>query len=237
MMGVGGLIKDIPHMHRRRQKVSKYLQTTLTPPRVAAVILAAGRSRRMGEQNKLLTTVGEVPMIGHVVKAAVDSNVQQVVVVTGHEAELVKQALLDYKADIVFNADYISGIASSLRIGLEGVAEDTEGALILLGDMPLISVEQINELIAEFNPAMERDIVVPFKDGQRGNPVLWSMRYFPALKALTGDTGGRALMIENIGNVWDVPVVDDAVFADFDTPDSLENLNRLIPAKSSPQGK
>jgi len=237
LMGVGGLIKDIPHMHRRRQKVSKYLQTIITPPRVAAVILAAGRSRRMGEQNKLLAPVGEVSMIGHVVKAAVDSNVQQVIVVTGHEAELVKQALLDYTADIVFNADYISGIASSLRIGLEGVAEDMDGALILLGDMPLISAEQINELIAEFDPAMERDIVVPFKDGQRGNPVLWSLRYFPVLKALTGDTGGRALMTENIGNVWDVPVTDNAVFADFDTPDSLQNLNRLMPTKSSPQGK
>jgi molybdenum cofactor cytidylyltransferase len=225
MMGVGGLIKDIPHIHRRRQKISKYLRPTLTPTKVAAVILAAGLSRRMGAQNKLLAAVGEVPMISQVVRAAVESNVQQVVVVTGHEAELVQKALLDYRAEIVFNPDYESGIASSIRTGIENVAEEMDGALILLGDMPRISDEQINELIAEFNPAMERDIVVPFKDGQRGNPVLWSSRYFASLKKLTGDTGGKGLMLENIGNVWDVPVTDDAVFADYDTPDSLQHLD------------
>jgi len=224
MMGVGGLIKDIPYMGRRHAKVSKYLQTALTPPKVTAVILAAGQSRRMGETNKLLAPIGEAAMISHVVRAAVDSDAQQVLVVTGHEAELVQKTLLTYKAEIVFNPDYKSGIASSLRIGIESVADETEGALILLGDMPLIGTEQINELIAEFNPAMERDIIVPFKNGQRGNPVLWSRRYFPSLKALTGDTGGRTLMIENIGNVWDVPVTDDAVFTDFDTPDSLNGL-------------
>jgi len=65
---------------------------------------------------------------------------------------------------------------------------------------------------------------VPCKDGRRGNPVLWSTRYFPALKALTGDTGGRGLIIENIANVRDVPVIDDAVFTDFDTTDSLSHL-------------
>ena len=225
-MGVGGLIKDIPHIRRRRQKVMKNLQ-----PKVAAVILAAGRSQRMGEHNKLLTTVGDLPMVSHVVGAALDSNVQQVVVVTGYEAEQVKQAPLLDRTEIVFNADFASGMASSLRSGLDSVVQDMEGALILLGDMPLISAAQINELIVEFNPAMERDIVVPFKDGKRGNPVLWSKRYFPALRALTGDTGGRVLMQENTGNIWDLPMLDDAIFVDFDTPDSLTHLPGLMGKK------
>jgi len=95
------------------------------------------------------------------------------------------------------------------------------GALILLGDMPLVGSAQINQLIAEFDPASQRDIVAPYRNGRRGNPVLWSKRYFPALEALTGDTGGRGPIVKNIANVRDVPVLDDAVFTDFDTPDSL----------------
>ena len=106
---------------------------------------------------------------------------------------MVQNALQNYRAEIVFNPDYVSGMASSLRIGIQAVAGEMDGALILLGDMPLVSSAQINQLITEFVPATERDIVVPCKDGRRGNPVLWSTRYFPALKMLTGDTGGRGI--------------------------------------------
>ncbi|MCP4978883.1 MAG: nucleotidyltransferase family protein [Gammaproteobacteria bacterium] len=196
--------------------------------KVAAIVLAAGQSRRMGEQNKLLTVIGDKPMIGHVVRATLDSDVHQVIVVTGHEAELVQKALGKCRAEIVFNPDYVSGMASSLRIGIKAVAEDTDGALILLGDMPLVTGKQINQLIAEFDPVAEHDIVAPCRNGRRGNPVLWSRHYFPALEALTGDTGGRGLLIKNIANVREVSVIDDAVFTDFDTPDSLQHLHGLM---------
>ena len=218
-------------MHRRYRKASKNSQATPTRPKIAAIVLAAGQSRRAGEQNKLLVELGETPMISHVVRSATDSDAYQVIVVTGHEAELVQKTLENYQAEIVFNADYVSGMASSLRIGIQAVAGEMDGALILLGDMPLVSSAQINQLITGFDPAAERDIVVPCKDGRRGNPVLWSTRYFPALKALTGDTGGKGLIIENIANVRDVPVIDDAVFTDFDTPDSLSYLHGLMESR------
>ncbi|MCP4877923.1 MAG: nucleotidyltransferase family protein [Gammaproteobacteria bacterium] len=214
-------------MHSRYWKASKNSQATLTRPKIAAIVLAAGQSRRAGGQNKLLAELGDAPMINHVVRSAVESDACQVIVVTGHEAELVQKSLENYRAEIVFNPDYVSGMASSLRIGIQAVAREMDGALILLGDMPLVGNAQINQLITEFDPATERDIVVPYKDGRRGNPVLWSARYFPALKALTGDTGGRGLIIENIANVRDVPVIDDAVFTDFDTTDSLSYLHGL----------
>ncbi len=214
-------------MHSRYRKASKNSQATLTRPKIAAIVLAAGQSRRAGGQNKLLAELGDAPMINHVVRSAVESDACQVIVVTGHEAELVQKSLENYRAEIVFNPDYVSGMASSLRIGIQAVAREMDGALILLGDMPLVGNAQINQLITEFDPATERDIVVPYKDGRRGNPVLWSARYFPVLKALTGDTGGRGLIIENIANVRDVPVIDDAVFTDFDTTDSLSYLHGL----------
>ncbi len=193
--------------------------------KVAAIVLAAGQSRRAGERNKLLIMIDDAPMIEHVIRSAVGSSAHQVIVVTGHEAGSMQKVLANYRAQIVFNPDYLSGMASTLRVGIEAVGREMDGALIMLGDMPLISTAQVDQLIAEFDPATERDIVVPYKNGQRGNPVLWSTRYFPALKALSGDTGGRGLMSENIAKVLDVPVTDDAVFTDFDTLDSLRYLN------------
>ncbi len=215
-------------MYRRYRTASKNSPAILARPKIAAIVLAAGQSRRAGEQNKLLAKLGDAPMISHVVRTAVDSDAYQVIVVIGHEAELMQKVLSAYRIEIVFNPDYISGIASSLRVGIKAVAAEMDGALILLGDMPLVSTAQINQLIAEFDPARKRDIVAPFKDGKRGNPVLWSTYYFQALKTLTGDTGGRDLMIENIANVREAPVTDDAVFTDFDTPDSLRRLDGLI---------
>ncbi len=215
-------------MHRKSRKASKNSQATPTGPRVAAIVLAAGQSRRAGERNKLLAELGDASMIGHVVRSAVDSDACQVIVVTGHEAVVVQKALENYRAEIVHNPEYVSGMAGSLRIGIQAVCGEMDGALILLGDMPLVGSAQINQLITEFDPAMEQDIVVPCKDGRRGNPVLWSARYFPALKALTGDTGGRGLLIEYSAKVRAVSVIDDAAFTDFDTADSLAYLDGLM---------
>ncbi|MCP4331897.1 MAG: NTP transferase domain-containing protein [Gammaproteobacteria bacterium] len=127
-------------MHRRYRKASKNSQATPTGPKIAAIALPAGQSRRAGEQNKLLVELGEAPMISHMVRSAVDSDAYQVIVVTGHEAELVQETLGNYQAEIVFNADYVSGMGSSLRIGIQAVAGKMDGALILLGDMPLDTI-------------------------------------------------------------------------------------------------
>jgi len=123
-------------MHRRYRKASKSKQATPTRPKIAAIVLAAGQSRRAGEQNKLLAEFGDAPMISHVVRSAVDSDACQVIVVTGHEAGLVQKTLENYRAEIVFNPEYDSGMASSLRIGIQAVSGEMDGALILLGDMP-----------------------------------------------------------------------------------------------------
>lgn len=229
LMGVGGLIKDIPHVERiKKQRSQNKVSNELgkqNSPRIAAVILAAGRSSRMGEQNKLLATVGEAPMVTHVAAAAQASDAEQVIVVTDHEAERVQQALAALEVGNVYNPDYATGMASSLRCGLDAVSHEMDGVIILLGDMPFVTARQINELIDEFNPNMERDIVAPFRDGRRGNRVLWARRYFPAMKALTGDTGARGLLKEQAANVWDVLVSCDAVFKDFDTPEALASID------------
>jgi molybdenum cofactor cytidylyltransferase len=197
-----------------------------TPHKVAAIVLAAGRSTRMGEQNKLLAAVGDKSMIQRVVDAALKAEVFSTTVVTGCQAQEVRVQLQGRDVSFVHNADYREGIAGTLRLGLSSLPEDIDGVMILLADMPFINSVHINELIAEFNPATERDIVAPIREGRLGNPIIWSARYMPAMMKLSGDRGARPLLDEFAANVWEVPMGDDAIFMDVDTPGALSEANR-----------
>ncbi|MBT4520059.1 MAG: NTP transferase domain-containing protein [Halieaceae bacterium] len=223
-MGVGGLIKDVSHRWRMREQSS--LMEQLQPShRVAAIVLGAGRSARMGEQNKLLARVGGVPMLQRVVDAALGADVCSVTVVTGCQAEEAHKLLQGRDIAYVHNDAYREGLAGSLKRGLSSVAEDVDGVMILLADMPFINSVHINELIAEFNPAIERDIVAPIRDGRLGNPVIWATRYLSAMMQLEGDRGARGLLDEYAANVWEVPMGDDAMFVDIDTVAELAVAN------------
>jgi molybdenum cofactor cytidylyltransferase len=224
-MGVGGLIKDISHRWRMRE-YGNLIEQFQTPHKVAAIVLAAGRSSRMGEQNKLLAAVGDNSMIQRVVDAALKAEISSTTVVTGCQSEEVRKQLQGRDVTFVHNADYREGIAGSLKLGLSSLPEDIDGVMILLADMPFINSAHINELIAEFNPATERDIVAPIREGRLGNPIIWSARYIPAMMKLSGDRGARPLLDEFAANVWEVPMGDDAIFMDVDTPVALSEANR-----------
>lgn len=225
-MGVGGLIKDVAHSERRHRKAAQPKHQG--KPRIAAIILAAGSSRRMGEQNKLLSPVKGVPMVVRVVNAALASEVESITLVTGHEAQKLEGVLAGRHLKFVHNPDYASGIASSVRTGIASLSDEVDGAIVLLGDMPFVTKSQINELIAEFDPVLERDIVMPVKDGRRGNPVLWSRHYFSAMEKLTGDTGAKSILKEYAANVWEVPISDESIFADIDTQEELARFNGSV---------
>jgi molybdenum cofactor cytidylyltransferase len=224
-MGVGGLIKDISHRWRMREQ-GNLIEQFQTPHKVAALVLGAGRSSRMGEQNKLLATVGGVPMLQRVVDAALQAELVSTTVVTGCQATEVKRLLQGRDVRLVHNPDYRQGIAGSLKLGLSSLDTDIDGVLVLLADMPFIQAVHLNELIAEFNPATERDIVAPIREGRLGNPIIWSARYIPAMMKLRGDRGARPLLDEFAANVWEVPMGDDAIFMDVDTPEALADANR-----------
>jgi len=175
----------------------------------------------MGAQNKLLIPFRGVPIISHVIKAVLASRVEQVIVVVGHEADEIRQLLPTTRGTIVYNPEYTTGMASSLRCGLQAVDEEKGSALILLGDMPLVSSSQLDQLIAQFEPDSGLDIVVPVSKGKRGNPVLWGRRYFEKMQALEGDTGARDLLLDYASNVTSVEMSDEAIFQDVDTPADL----------------
>lgn len=195
------------------------------PPRVAALVLAAGRSTRMGERNKLLCAVDGVPLVLRAANAACASRACQVMVVTGHEAERVEAALDGRPVSFTHNPDYAQGMAGSLRRGLRALRCDVDAVIVLLADMPGIDAAVVDRMIDAFDPAQPA-ILVPEHAGRRGNPILWPRRFFAEMAALSGDTGARGLLEQYAREVRRVPFDSPAIFADVDTPEALRALER-----------
>ena len=232
-MAVGGLLKEIPSRPQPRAKAVGDVeaagqgaagQAGRHAPRISAVVLASGRSTRMGERNKLLEDYAGKPLVAHAVDAAIASTATEVIVVTGHEQDRVKAALNDRPVTFVDNDKYSEGLATSLVAGIGAVHDDRDGAVVLLGDMPLITPALIDQLIAAFAPHDGRSICVPFFNGRRGNPVLWSSAFFDELRSLRGDSGARHLIVEHAEDLVEVDVRTEAIFADIDTPEALAAL-------------
>ena len=191
---------------------------------IAAIVLAAGRSTRMGAANKLLADIAGTPMVGRVVEAALASRARPVLVVTGHQASEVNAALVGLDVTLVANPDYAAGLSSSLKAGIGAVPASADGALVLLGDMPRITAEHLDRLMAIFAAENGRCIVVPTYQGQRGNPVLWPSAYFAEMLQLGGDAGAKRLMAAHAGDVREVDLGTDAIVIDVDTPEALAKL-------------
>ncbi|MCP4330741.1 MAG: NTP transferase domain-containing protein [Alphaproteobacteria bacterium] len=223
-LGAGGLLKEMADRPQPRENLP--LETGSEMPRVAAVVLAAGQSRRMGEINKLLAEIDGTPMVARVVDTASASDADPIVVVVGHEAELVRSVLGGRSLRYIENPDFADGLSSSLRAGIGALPDDVAAALICLGDMPRLTAPQLNRLIAAYDPMEGRAICVPTYRGKRGNPVLWDRRFFADMVALSGDVGARHLIGANAEVVVEVEMDDDAVLIDVDSPAALTALGK-----------
>ena len=230
LMGAGGLLKEIALRPLPRAEAVEAPVQASAPraPRVAAIVLAAGQSRRMGARNKLLAELEGRPMVRRVVEAALGTGAAPVIVVTGHEAEAVTAALSGLEVRRVHNTDYAAGLSTSLHRGLAALPEDAEGALVCLGDMPRIGPAVLERLIAAFNPLEGRAVCVPVWRGKRGNPVLFASRFAAEIQEIAGDVGARHLLGEYPELVCEVAMDDleagDGVLLDVDTPEALEAL-------------
>jgi molybdenum cofactor cytidylyltransferase len=127
---------------------------------------------------------------------------------------------------VIENPDFGDGLSASVRTGIAALPQDVDGAVFLLGDMPRVTSAHINRLLAAFNPEEGRAICVPTWRAKRGNPVLWSSRFFAEMRALEGDTGARGLLLAHAEQVCEVEMPDDGVLLDIDTPDALAALRK-----------
>jgi molybdenum cofactor cytidylyltransferase len=221
-MGVGGLLKEIPSRPLPRTSAVSVGKPENSSRQIAAIVLAAGQSRRMGAANKLLEPLNGKPMMLHAVDAALETSADPVIVVTGHEPERIREAVKGRAVTIAHNPDFSDGLSTSLRAALTVLGDDVEGVIVCLGDMPAVSSDHMSRLIAAFDPEAGRSIIVPTVAGKRGNPVLWHRRFFTQMADISGDVGARHLIGENEESLFEVAMDDGAVLEDLDTPAALE---------------
>ena len=222
-MGVGGLLMEIVTRPQPRAA-----PVTETGSGIAAVVLAAGRSTRMGAVNKMLAKIGGKPLVRIAAEQALGSRAAPVIIVTGHERENVERALDGLPVRFVHNPDYAEGLGTSLRVGIAAVPEEADGAVVCLGDMPQVDSQLIDKLIAAFDPELGALVIVPSIEGRRGNPVVWARRFFNDLMSIQGDFGARYLIGSNAEAVVEVPVTGEAALTDVDTPESLSAVKAEI---------
>ncbi len=222
-MGVGGLLMEIVTRPQPRSEPAPEKGR-----RIAAVVLAAGQSTRMGAVNKMLAKIGGKPLVRIAAEQALASRAKPVIVVTGHERYEVEHALDGLAVRFVHNPDYVDGLGTSLKAGIAAVPGEADGAIVCLGDMPQVDSDLIDKLIAAFDPERGGLVVVPSINGRRGNPVVWARRFFNDLMSITGDIGARHLIGSYAEAVVEVPVAGDAALTDVDTPESLSAVKAEI---------
>ena len=222
-MGVGGLLMEIGSRPQPREATRGQSAT------IAGILLAGGQSRRMGTANKLTLPLAGKPMVRLVAEAGLEQ-LNELVVITGHESTDVLEALSGLEIRPVHNPDYADGLSSSLKAGIGAVPPDSTHAMILLADMPGIGAAHIEKLVSAVEQAPPGAIIVATHKGKRGNPVVWPRAYFEALKHITGDTGARHLVGENSEKVIEVEL-GEAASIDLDTPAAYADwLERGSPA-------
>jgi molybdenum cofactor cytidylyltransferase len=224
-MGAGGLLKEVAARGLPRAARPEQEKPAARAPRVAALVLAGGQSRRFGGPNKLLVELDGKPMVAHVVDTLLKTKALSVTVVTGHQAEQVKKALQGRPVAFVHNPRYGEGLSTTLAAGVAALPPEADAAVVCLGDMPRLAAASVDKLIAAFDPVENRSICVPTSGGKRGNPVLWGKRYFAEMRAISGDVGARHLIGEHQDQVAEVEIGDRGVLIDIDTREALDALD------------
>ena len=194
---------------------------------ISAVILAAGESKRMGKQNKLLLPVAGEALLIKLIKSVCDSDVGQVIVVIGHEAEKIRRKLNNFPLSFVYNPNFSEGMTTSIKFGVKEVSPDSDGFLICLADMPFINTSEISKLIHAYvqnRIKKKRLIVVPVFQGQRGNPVLFSSEFRNDILEHKKESGCKEVIMNNSESVKEIEMDDDNMLLDVDNLDDYQRL-------------
>ena len=187
---------------------------------ISAILLAAGQSKRMNGENKLTKEIQGIPLIKHSVKNILASSIDELIIVLGHQKETIEKLInKNEKIKFVFNKDFESGIASSIKTGLNNLSEKTEAFFICLGDMPMVNPNIYNQLIKSIN---KREIIVPTYKGQQGNPVLFAKSMKEKIINISGDIGAKKILELNKDKILNLEINDQCVTKDFNTQDSFD---------------
>jgi molybdenum cofactor cytidylyltransferase len=189
-------------------------------PEIAAIVLAAGLSSRMGKFKLLLSWLDDKPIIAHILSNLIDLSLKHIVVVTGNRAEEVQTALSDFDATFAHNPDYAEGeILSSLKIGLQHMPEIIDAVLVVPSDLPRVSASVFQAVMNAYD---SDSIIVPNYAGKNGHPVMFPRLFWKEILALAPDKAPRAVLKAHPDKVRKIAVDSDGILADIDTPDDYQ---------------
>ena len=193
---------------------------------IAGIILAAGMSKRMGSTKQLIQLNGKY-LLEWVVSAAVESDLEKIYLVLGHQSEqiLCKLSHLSQtpKIKALYNPDFKKGMSSSVRCGLSAAQQGHKNVMFLLGDQPFISPKVINLMLREYKKS-DKHICLPVFQGQKGNPVIFGSTFFKLLLSVEGDMGGRQILRDYPEQIFHVPISDQKELVDIDTQEDLRSF-------------
>ncbi|MBL4802975.1 MAG: molybdopterin-binding/glycosyltransferase family 2 protein [Emcibacter sp.] len=221
-MGVGGLLSE----YAGRPQPRELTRSTQKKPNIAALILAAGQSTRMGERNKLLLPYEDTTVLSHVLNQVKQAEIDDIYVVTGHQKEKIEPAVNSHEVTFLHNDLYAEGMSTSVKLGIGSLPDDVAAVLIILGDMPNISADILRQLMVEYEAGQDQAIIIPTHNGKRGNPILWGRVLFNEFERLEGDMGAKILLSEYAEYIHEVEVGSDAIFLDIDTYEAYERLRK-----------
>ena len=189
---------------------------------ISAILLAAGQSKRMDGENKLIKEIQGAPLIKHSVKNILAASVDELIIVLGYQKETIEKLIdKNNKIKFVFNKDFESGMASSIKTGLNNLSYKTEAFFICLSDMPMVNHDIYNQLIKSKD---KKEIIIPTYKGQRGNPVLFDKSMKEKIMNISGDAGAKKILELNKDKILNLEINDQSIIKGFDTQDNFNSL-------------
>ena len=189
---------------------------------ISAILLAAGQSKRMRGENKLIKKIDGIPLIKHSVENILSSSINELIIVLGYQKEIIEKLInKNKKIKFVFNKDFESGMASSIKVGLNYMSKNAEAFFICLGDMPMVKSDIYNQLIKSRN---QKDILVPTYNNQQGNPVLFSKSMKEKITSIKGDVGAKKILELNKNKTLNLEINNKSIIKGFNTEEDFNSL-------------
>jgi len=189
---------------------------------ISAILLTAGQSKRMNGENKLSKEIQGIPLIKHSVKNILASSIDELIVILGYQKDIMEKLIdKNEKIKIIFNKDFESGMASSIKTGLDNLSEKSEAFFICLGDMPMVSHDIYNQLIKSKD---NKEIIVPTYKGQQGNPVLFNKSMKEKIMDTMGDVGAKKILELNKDKISNLEINNQSISKSFNTQGDFSSL-------------